>query len=62
MCKIQSRGFNAIDLLNPAEAINKIASKVKNLSNKLFHDEIHELIKTADVYRKIVPNFKNILG
>ena len=57
---MQSGGFSALDLLNPAEAIYKTASKVKDSSNKVSHDKNDELIKTADVYRKIKPNFKNI--
>ena len=59
---VQSGGLNALDLLNPAEAIYKIISKLKNLSNKVSHDKIDELIKTAVVCRKVMPDFKNILG
>ena len=59
---VQSGGFNSLDLLNPAESINKIISKVKNLPNKVSHDKIDELIKTAVVCRKVMPDFKNILG
>ena len=59
---IYSGGSSVLNLLNPAEAIYEIASKVKDLSNKVSHDKIDELIKTADVYRKIFLDFKNILG
>ena len=49
-------------MLNPAEAIYRIASKVKDLPNKVPHFKIDELIKTANVYRKKMTDFKNILG
>ena len=32
---IQSRGFNILDLMNPAEALYKIANKAKDLSHKI---------------------------
>ena len=60
--KMQLGGFNGLDLLNTAEIIYKIPNKIKGLSNKMSHDKFDELIKTADVYRKIMPDFKNILG
>ena len=59
---IQSGGFNILDLMNPAKAMNKIDNKVKDLFNKVALDKIYKVIKIADVYRKIVSDFKRFFG
>ena len=46
---IQLGEFNILDRMNPAEAVHKIANKVKDLSNKVSLDEV---IKTADFFKK----------
>ena len=51
--KIQSGGLNILDLMNPEEAVYKIANKTEDLSNKVSLDEV---IKTVDVFRKIMPD------
>ena len=51
--RIQSGGFNILDLMNPSKAVYKIANNVKDLSNKESFDEV---IETADVFRKIMPD------
>ena len=59
---IQSGGFDFLDLMNPADAMYKIANKVKDLSNKNSLDKINKIIKTADFYRKLMPDFKNLFA
>ena len=59
---IQLRGFNHFDLvLNPPKAIYEIVSKVQDLANKMPHDKLDKLVKPADTFRKIIPNY-NIIG
>ena len=57
LSKIQSGGFNILDLMNPAEVVYKIANKAKNLSNKVSLDDV---IKIADVSGKFLPDPKKI--
>ena len=54
--KIQSGGLNILDLMNPEEAVYKIANKTEDLSNKVSLDEV---IKTVDVFRKIMPDLND---
>ena len=58
MFKIQGRGFNILDLTNSAKVVHKTTNKAKDLSNKVFLDDI---IKIADVSRKYLPDPKNFL-
>ena len=58
MSKIQSGGFNILDLMNPAELVYKIDNKSKGLSHKVFLDDV---IKIANVSRKIFPDPKKKL-
>ena len=55
MSKIQSGGFDILNLKNRAEVVDKIANKAKNLSNKV---SLEKIIKTADVGRKMLPDAK----
>ena len=50
---IQSGKFNILDLINPAEVVNKIANKEKELSTKVPVDEV---IKTTVISRKLFQN------
>ena len=59
---IQLERCNIFHLLNQTELIYKIASKAKNLSNKVSHDKIDGVIKTTDVFKKVMPGFNKILG
>ena len=54
--KIQSGMLNILDLMNPEEAVYKIANKTEDLSNKVSLDEV---IKTVDVFRKIMPDLND---
>ena len=54
--KIQSGGLNILDLMNPDEAVHKTANKTEDLSNKVSLDEV---IKTVDVFRKIMPDLND---
>ena len=54
--KIQSGGLNILDLMNPEEAVYKIVNKTEDLSNKVSLDEV---IKTVDVFRKIMPDLND---
>ena len=56
---IKSGRLNFLDLLNPAEAVDKIANMLKNLSNKV---SLNEKIKTVDNARRILRDYKRILG
>ena len=56
---IKSGGFNFLDLLNLAKLVYKISNKTKNLFNKM---SLNEVIKTADVARKILPDYEKIIG
>ena len=58
LSKIQSGEFNILDLINPAEVVNKAANKAKNISNKVLLDDV---IKIVDVSRKYLPDPKNVL-
>ena len=58
MSKIQSGGFDILNLKNRAEVVDKIANKAKNLSNKKSLDDV---IKIADIPRKFLPHLKKIL-
>ena len=58
LSKIQSGEFNILDLINPAEVVNKAANKAKNISNKVSLDDV---IKIVDVSRKYLPDPKNVL-
>ena len=58
MPKIQSEGFNILDLTNPAEVVYKTANKGKDISNKVSLDDV---IKIADASRKVVPDPKKML-
>ena len=51
--------LNFPDLLNPAEAVDKIANMLKNLSNKV---SLNEKIKTVNNARRILRDYKRILG
>ena len=55
LSKIQSGGFNILDLMNPAEVVYKIAIKAKNLSNKVPVDDV---LIAAEVSRKFLPDHK----
>ena len=54
--KIQTGGFNILDLMNPEESVYKIANKTEDLSNKVSLDEV---IKTVNVFRKIMPDLND---
>ena len=56
---IKSGRLNFLDLLNPAEAVDKIANMLKNLSNKV---SLNEKIKTVANARRILRDYKRILG
>ena len=58
---MQSGGFNILDLINPAEAMYKIDNQVQELSNKVSLDKNYKIINTADVERKVMPDFKKTL-
>ena len=47
--KIESGGFNVLDLMNPGEVVYKIANKAKDLSNKVSLDDV---IKNSDISKK----------
>ena len=55
---MQSGGFDILNLKNRAEVVDKIANKAKNLSNK---KSLHDVIKIADIPRKLLPHLKKIL-
>ena len=55
LSKIQSGGFNILDLMNPAEVVYKIAIKAKDLSNKVPVDDV---LIAAEVSRKFLPDHK----
>ena len=59
---IQLERFNIFHLLNPAELVYEIAGKAKQLSNKKSLDKIDGVIKTTDVFEKVMPDFNKILG
>ena len=59
LSKVKSGGFNVLNLINPAEVLCKMAKKTKDLSNKVWLDDV---IKIADVSRKFLPDPKNILA
>ena len=56
--KIQLRGFNILDLMNPAEVVYKIVNKAMNLSNEVSLDNV---IRIAAVSRKLLPDPKKDL-
>ena len=56
---IQSGWFNFLDLLNLAKLVYKISNKTKNLFNKM---SLNEVIKSVDVARKTLPDYKKIIG
>ena len=56
---IQSGGFNFLDLLNLAKLVYEISNKTKNLFNKM---SLNEVIKSVDVARKTLPDYKKIIG
>ena len=49
MYKIQSGGFDIVDIMNPAELVYKIANKAKGLSSKVSLDDV---LKITDYSRK----------
>ena len=49
MYKIQSGGFDIVDIMNPAELVYEIANKGKGLSNKVSLDDV---LKITDYSRK----------
>ena len=55
LSKIQSGGFNILDLMIPAEVVYKIAIKAKDLSNKVPVDDV---LIAAEVSRKFLPDHK----
>ena len=55
LSKIQSGGFNILDLMNPAEVVYKIAIKAKDLSNKV---PVYDVLIAAEVSRKFLPDHK----
>ena len=58
--KIESGGFNILDLMNPGKVVYKIANKAKDLSNKVSLDDV---IKNSDISRKSLPDpQKNLPG
>ena len=59
LSKVKSGEFNVLNLINPAEVLCKMAKKTKDLSNKVWLDDV---IKIADVSRKFLPDPKNILA
>ena len=56
---IQSGRFNIFDLMNPAEAVYKIANKIKDLSNNMSLDDAMTI---SVVSTKTLSNPKNISG
>ena len=56
---IRSRGFNILNLINPAEALHKIAYKAKDLSNKISLDKV---IRIVYIFRKEMLDSENIFG
>ena len=58
--KIESGGFNVLDLMNPGEVVYKIANKAKDLSNKVSLDDV---IKNSDISKKSLSDpQKNLPG
>ena len=49
MYKIQSGGFDIVDIMNPAELMYNIANKAKGLSSKVSLDDV---LKITDYSRK----------
>ena len=56
---IRSRGFNILNLINPAEALHKIAHKAKYLSNKIPLDKV---IWIVYIFRKEMLDSESIFG
>ena len=59
LSKIQSGGFNNLNLTGPADVVYKIANKAKDLSNKVSLDDV---IKIADISRIFLPGPKKHLS
>ena len=57
LSKIQSEGFHILNLMNLAEVVYKIATKAKDLPNKV---SLNDAIKIAGISRKFLLNPKRI--
>ena len=60
MSKIQSGGFDILNLINSVDEAHETANKAKDLFNIVLLDDV---IKKADISRNFLPNpIKKILG
>ena len=59
---MQLKKFNIFYLLNPAGLVYKMASKAKKNYLIKRHMIIEGVIKTTNVFKKVMPDFNKILG